>query len=1024
MKNSFSLKVFSFCLCIFFPTFIYAQGILRGSVVDSVSGDALVGAHVFLVGTALGAASDLDGSYQISSIPVGEYSAKISYIGYRDRVYKIKISKESNRLDARLVPDVVQGEEVVITAQRRGQNAAINQQITSSTMVNVVSEEKIKELPDANAAEAIGRLPGVSIVRNGGEASQVTLRGLSSKFSNITVDGVKIPATDANTRDVDLSTLSQGALAGIELYKTLTPDQDADAIAGTVNLVTRKAPSERVLRFDLNGDYNNLLSSLNQYDFQARYGERFFDDKLGVQLQGNIEKRIRSKENVLNTWNLRRSIPYDTYYKTDSFRDDFTLGSFTSTFTDEIRTRNGIQAIIDINTPDSGCVKLTGLYSGTGRNITTQSRVYVGTAVVPWDYNYEYKEQQISTENASIQGQNFLGGLEFDWLASYAKSFTDNPYDFALKFTEISGGNGSALGNTGQILVSRAVNDYSSAECSTSVYRKQINFDQEKTAYLNIIKKYTIGNLLSGDLKVGGKYKEKNRWMSSEEFDDNNYLTAYDAAPNGIDTAALLNSRFASFYHSPLIYLSSFIDTPPGSRTILGKYPFSPFMNLDALKQWYSLFKNANKSGGSPRFASNPAAVATDYNVTERVTSTYLMNTFNFGQFATLIAGVRVENESNDYMARYNAGSLGNQGIIVTLTRPTRDSVTNFSKTEWLPNAHLAFNPTDYLKIRFAAYKAIARPDYNLRLPQFFQVNGVNLAITTGNNYFLTTGNSDLKNMEAWNYEANTQIFNNTLGLFSVSAFYKVIDNYIHETNNVNLDKAKADSLYQQINLKFTDPDIVAATHAGNLVYVNVPYNNDAPSYVWGFEFEHQMNFGFLPVSWMQNITLSYNVSITRSLTHIIYHKTIITEKQDSTPNPFTHIYTYSKTYTPTQTYMLVNRASEGQPEIYGNAALGYDISGFSARVSFFYQDRYVKQYSPDDQQNIVVDPFAKIDISLKQQITKSLSIFLNINNVANRAETTTEENTVTVNGISAWSNPSTEELYGRTIDFGLRISL
>jgi outer membrane receptor protein involved in Fe transport len=121
---------------------------------------------------------------------------------------------------------------------------------------------------------------------------------------------------------------------------------------------------------------------------------------------------------------------------------------------------------------------------------------------------------------------------------------------------------------------------------------------------------------------------------------------------------------------------------------------------------------------------------------------------------------------------------------------------------------------------------------------------------------------------------------------------------------------------------------------------------------------------------------------------------------------------------------MLVNRASEGQPEIYGNAALGYDISGFSARVSFFYQDRYVKQYSPDDQQNIVVDPFAKIDISLKQQITKSLSIFLNINNVANRAETTTEENTVTVNGISAWSNPSTEELYGRTIDFGLRISL
>jgi outer membrane cobalamin receptor len=216
----------------------------------------LVGAHVFLMGTALGAASDLDGTYQIPGIPVGEYSAKISYIGYRDRVYKIKISKESNRLDAQLVPDVVQGEEVVVTAQRRGQNAAINQQITAKTIVNVVSEEKIQELPDANAAEAIGRLPGVSITRNGGEASQVVLRGLSSKFSSITVDGVKVPATDANTRDVDLSMMSQGALAGIELYKTLTPDKDADAIAGAVNMVTKKAPSELLLRADLKGDYN------------------------------------------------------------------------------------------------------------------------------------------------------------------------------------------------------------------------------------------------------------------------------------------------------------------------------------------------------------------------------------------------------------------------------------------------------------------------------------------------------------------------------------------------------------------------------------------------------------------------------------------------------------------------------------------------------------------------------------------------------------------------------------------------
>src|SRR3972149_1951540 len=73
---------------------------------------------------------------------------------------------------------ILEGEAVVITAQMRGQLAAINQQITAKTIVNVVSEEKIKELPDANAAEAIGRLPGVSLLRSGGEGNRVILRGM------------------------------------------------------------------------------------------------------------------------------------------------------------------------------------------------------------------------------------------------------------------------------------------------------------------------------------------------------------------------------------------------------------------------------------------------------------------------------------------------------------------------------------------------------------------------------------------------------------------------------------------------------------------------------------------------------------------------------------------------------------------------------------------------------------------------------------------------------------------------------
>jgi hypothetical protein len=586
-------------------------GTLQGTITDASNNETLIGVNIFIQGTSLGTATDIEGQYRIVGIPQNVFHIKISCVGFEPQIIEIDFTKTKDvQKNITMRPQIIQGEEVVITAQMRGQLAAINQQITSNTIVNVVSEEKIKELPDANAAEAIGRLPGVSLVRSGGEASQVVLRGLSSKYSNITIDGVKIPATDPNTRGVDLSTMSQGSLSGIELYKTLMPDQDGDAIAGTVNLVTRKAPAERELRFDLSGDYNNLMNSAKQYDFQVRYGDRYFDDVLGLQLQGNLESKIRSKENIAYDYVDRQSVAYIAQYPNDPHNDFYMLGYFNSTFTDEMRTRKGIQGIIDFNTPDSGSVKLSGLYSGTGRNITTHSRVYVGADPSSyWDYNYDYEELQINTVNASLQGKNYFGGFEFTWCASYAKSTIENPYDFALKFTEPGGGSGVIVGGGGNTnlpaldvknqLLNHAVNNYTAAACSTGVYSKQENFDQEKTAYVNISRKYSFGDVFAGELKFGGKYKEKNRWMTDEELDDNNYLHGYTYS-DGIDTVALLNSRFASYYKSSISSnLSSFIDAPAGTRNLLGTYPFTPLINVDALKLWYSLFKNANNKGNA-----------------------------------------------------------------------------------------------------------------------------------------------------------------------------------------------------------------------------------------------------------------------------------------------------------------------------------------------------------------------------------------------------------------------------------------
>ena len=160
---------------------MYAAGTgsIKGRILDKSTGDPLIGANVLVLNTSLGTAADLDGVVTIYNVPAGKQTLKISYIGYKTITVEVTIPENGVlQQEFRLVPQAIEGQEIVVTAQASGQNAAINQQLTSENIANVVSSARIQELPDANAAESIGRLPGVSLVRSGGEATQVVIRGL------------------------------------------------------------------------------------------------------------------------------------------------------------------------------------------------------------------------------------------------------------------------------------------------------------------------------------------------------------------------------------------------------------------------------------------------------------------------------------------------------------------------------------------------------------------------------------------------------------------------------------------------------------------------------------------------------------------------------------------------------------------------------------------------------------------------------------------------------------------------------
>ena len=428
MQFNFKPLIKSILILLTLVASVMGQGAIKGVVTDSLTAETLIGANVFIMGTGFGAATDFEGEYRINGIPAGNYTLIVSYIGYVSKEYPVRIEQNKTlQLDAELALDVVLSEEVVITAQAAGQVAAINQQLNANTIVNIVSEEKIQELPDANAAEAIGRLPGVSLIRSGGEASKVILRGLSDKYTSVTLDGVKIPSTDASERGLDLSSISQSSLAGIELYKALTPDKDGDAIAGSVNLVTKKAPKERQLRGIFKGGYNDLMESAKQYDLSFRYGERFFDDILGVQLSANFEHKIRSSE--------RTNIGYDQTLENQTW---YFINEFTLQFDDEIRTRSGYSLLLDFDTPDGGSVKFSTVFNSTERDYLTSQRDYPNgggnSQFGGVDYNYRDRVQDINTFSAALTGNNNLWGFNTTWGLSFAQSKSDFPYDYFIEF--------------------------------------------------------------------------------------------------------------------------------------------------------------------------------------------------------------------------------------------------------------------------------------------------------------------------------------------------------------------------------------------------------------------------------------------------------------------------------------------------------------------------------------------------------------------------------------------------------------
>jgi TonB-dependent receptor len=344
-------------------------GTVTGRVTDATTNDYLPGANVLIQGTNYGAATDRTGTFSIPNIPSGDYTLSVQYIGYTDYTQEITVSENirDNHFEIAMNVNFVELGDVVVAGLRHGEAKALSLQKSNDNISNVIVAEQIEAFPDPNAAEALRRLPGVSIQQDQGEGRYVLIRGTEARLNTTRINGNTIPSPEDDNRNVQLDVIPSDLLGAIEISKALTPDMDADAIGGSVNLVTKNAfdYDGQVLKVDIGGGYKNLRGDLNK-KATFTYGNQFMDGKLGVLIGGCYNNSDMATDNIEIKWNdeyewvtdeVDEIDDGDVIYKTDD-AEAKVLDEFEWRGYELNRTRIGLNLNLDYKLNDNSLIYL------------------------------------------------------------------------------------------------------------------------------------------------------------------------------------------------------------------------------------------------------------------------------------------------------------------------------------------------------------------------------------------------------------------------------------------------------------------------------------------------------------------------------------------------------------------------------------------------------------------------------------------------------------------------------------------
>jgi len=767
-------------------------GIIFGEIRDAQTQETLPGANVVVKGTGIGVATDVDGRYTLRRVPAGEVIVVVSYLGYQNREVGLTlVSDQRLELNVELEADFVEGAEVFVIAQQRGQSRALTAQRQAISIRSVVSSEQIDQFADATVSDALQRVAGMG---HGGS----NIRGVGAGFAKVTMDGQRMGSTEAD-RSVDLSTLSADLVHQLEVIKVITPDMDADALSGMININTRRPiGGDRTMNIRLGGGWNSrfLDHTGPSRRLSFSYGDSpqpnfSYGVNLSYQRSNNASEQVRTDWSWLNFPQIDGPSDIMTRLENGMRYDPRDRYGMSLQFTFQPTDRTTYYVVTNFSFENRATEEHTWRWVFRDffspfetRGIDNPGRA--GDAV----YGAKLDLADIYQHTARLGARHLFRTFEMDYQLGWGYGQNQNeryrPEYSTLKAYEH------------RISFDRG-NNYPTIEILPTSFFKTM---PGKAQFFNRFDEETFwdfhqNNEISGSIDFTVpisrgmiKFGLRNHLAFSDGIKERYDLT-FQRQINLTNFDTYLGRDFRVFNRPEDTYHIPFIMDVHKMREFNRTY--RPHYDLD-LQQWA---KEAETSYYSAR---------------EYTLGNYFMTVLDFGKFR-FVGGMRAEYSNSKYDGR--AGSIDDNNRFEGAV----DTVSSNQYLHFFPNSQLIIGLGKMTNFRVAFTRSIGRPTLDELSP---------FVLWDYSRQVITRGNAKLNPMLSNNFDVLFEHYFMNVGQFSMGLYYKNMTDFIFRTTEL-------------IGPEGIDGDVQYAR------WIRRGFENGKRATVYGFEVTWQQRLDFMP---------------------------------------------------------------------------------------------------------------------------------------------------------------------------------